>query len=211
MADIVVALAPVFILIAIGYGARASNLANSEAFGVVNRFGYFVLYPAFLFTLISTADVVGMDAGPFVLAVVLGFAVMCTLALTTRLIFRENGPAFTSVFQGSARWNGFALLAAAPDALRADRCRHDRAGVRANHFTGQCGVRVGAGALGRNARGELARDPRPDRGEPADPGVRGGTHCARAGRQEFGAGDVRARSAGRCGDAGGVVVRGRGA
>ncbi len=114
MTNILLALAPVFILIAIGYAARASNLASAQAFGVVNRFGYFVLYPAFLFTLISSADVVGMDAGPFLLAVLSGFVVMALLALSMRFVFRRDGPAFTSVFQGSARWNGFALLAAAP-------------------------------------------------------------------------------------------------
>src|SRR6185503_5791821 len=107
-------LLPVFILILIGWGVRAAGIVTAEAFGQVNRFGYFVLYPAFLFTLSSNADLSGGDAGPFIMGVVAGFLVMMALMLMTRPLFGADGPAFTSVFQGSVRWNGFVLLAAAP-------------------------------------------------------------------------------------------------
>lgn len=114
MSDVVGELLPVFILILIGYGVRASGIVSAEGFGNVNRFGYFVLYPAFLFNLSSTADLTAGDAGPFVLGLVLGFSVMFALALLMRPFFKADGPAFTSVLQGSVRWNGFVLLAAAP-------------------------------------------------------------------------------------------------
>ncbi len=113
MSPLIAGLAPVFILIAIGYAARAGKLATPEAFGAVNRFGYFVLYPAFLFTLTSRADFGTEGAGPYLLGTVGGVAVAILLALSTRLIFRGDGPAFTSIMQGSVRWNGFVLLAAA--------------------------------------------------------------------------------------------------
>jgi len=113
MNDVVAGLLPVFILIGLGWGARAGKLATAEAFGVVNRFGYFVLYPAFLFSLISRASFAGQGAAPFLIGVLGGVAVTMVLALSLRLVFRGDGPAFTSVFQGSIRWNGFVLLAAA--------------------------------------------------------------------------------------------------
>ncbi|MES1201707.1 MAG: AEC family transporter [Pseudomonadota bacterium] len=113
MPSVFAELAPVFILIAVGWIARRARVASMEAFGHVNRFGFFVLYPAFLFTLSSSADVSGRDAGPFVLGVLTGFVVMIVLALALRPFFRD-GPAYTSVFQGSVRWNGFVLLTAAP-------------------------------------------------------------------------------------------------
>jgi predicted permease len=111
--DVIAGLAPVFILIALGWGARAGGLATPEAFGAVNRFGYFVLYPAFLFTLVSQANFAGQGAGPFLLGLLCGLLVAMALALSMRFAFRADGPAFTSVFQGSIRWNGFVLLAAA--------------------------------------------------------------------------------------------------
>ena len=113
MGEVYAALAPVFILIGLGWLARASRIATPEAFGAVNRFGYFILYPAFLFTIVTGADFSNSDAGPFVLAVLSGFIVMILLSLALRLVFRTDGPAFTSVFQGALRWNGFPLLAAA--------------------------------------------------------------------------------------------------
>lgn len=113
MAEVFGALLPTFILIALGYIVRATNIATAEQFGMVNRFGYFVLYPSFLFTLVSGANFAGQDAGPFLLALLLGFLSLVGLALTLRLFFRGDDPAYTSLFQGSVRWNGFALLAAA--------------------------------------------------------------------------------------------------
>lgn len=113
MAEVFAALLPTFILIALGFTARATNIATAEQFGMVNRFGYFILYPSFLFTLVSSASFAGEDAGPFLLAVLGGFLTLVALALGLRPFFRGDDPAYTSVFQGSVRWNGFALLAAA--------------------------------------------------------------------------------------------------
>jgi len=113
VSPVLAGLAPVFILIAIGWITRASRLIDPDAFGAVNRFGYFVLYPAALFTLVSHAEFTSASA-LFVAALVLAYGLLAVLALTLRLGFRGDGPAFTSVFQGSVRWNGFAILAAAP-------------------------------------------------------------------------------------------------
>jgi predicted permease len=113
MSDVFSELAPVFILIAVGFAVREGRIASSDAIGHVNRFGYFVLYPAFLFSLSVNADLGHADSQRFVLGLLVGFGVMIGLALLMRLFFRSNGPAYTSVFQGAVRWNGFVLLAAA--------------------------------------------------------------------------------------------------
>lgn len=112
MAEILGALAPVFLLIALGWAVRASRLVTAEAFGAVNRFGYFVLYPAFLFLTVTEADLDVSKALPFIAGVMAAFAVVALLTLATRPL-AGSAPAFTSVFQGALRWNGFAILAAA--------------------------------------------------------------------------------------------------
>lgn len=108
------ALAPVFLLIILGWIVRATRVASVEALAHVNRFGYFVLYPAFLFTTVAGASFDSADAGPFLLGILLAFLAVSALALATR-VFIKDGPAFTSVFQGATRWNGFAILAAAAE------------------------------------------------------------------------------------------------
>ena len=103
MADVFGALVPTFILIALGYIVRAARIATAEQFGMVNRFGYFVLYPAFLFTLVSGANFAGADALPFLTGVLGGFMALVLVALALRLVFRGDGPAYTSVFQEIGR------------------------------------------------------------------------------------------------------------
>lgn len=105
------ALAPVFLLILLGWAVRAARLLPAEALGAVNRFGYFILYPAFLFSTIAHASFASADAIPFLAGVLMAFLLVVALMLALRPAFRD-GAAFTSVFQGAARWNGFAILAA---------------------------------------------------------------------------------------------------
>jgi predicted permease len=112
VSDVFNALAPVFLLIALGWGARAARILPDEAWGAVNRFGYFLPYPAFLFTTVAGADLHANNAGPFLAACLSGFGAMVAIALAIRPLFK-NAPAYTSVFQGVVRWNGFVILAAA--------------------------------------------------------------------------------------------------
>ncbi|MDX2235538.1 MAG: AEC family transporter [Hyphomonadaceae bacterium] len=111
MNEVLGALAPVFLLILLGWAVRAARLLPADALGAVNRFGYFVLYPAFLFTTIASASLASADALPFLGGVMLAFLCVVALMLGLRPFFRD-GPGYTSVFQGAARWNGFAILAA---------------------------------------------------------------------------------------------------
>lgn len=116
MTGVLTALAPVFLLILLGWGVRVARIFPAEALGAVNRFGYFVLYPAFLFTTIAGAAAISRDALPFLGAVLAAFLCIVAITLALRIFFRDGplggGPGFTSIFQGAARWNGFAILAA---------------------------------------------------------------------------------------------------
>lgn len=111
MNTVLAALAPVFLLILLGWAVRAARIFPADAIGAVNRFGYFVLYPAFLFTTISSASVASGEAVRFVFGVLLAFLGVVALMLALKPLFRD-GPGYTSVFQGATRWNGFAILAA---------------------------------------------------------------------------------------------------
>lgn len=112
MSATLAAIAPVFSVIALGWAARRARIVPDEAWGAVNSFGYLLLMPAFLFTTVATARFDGPDAGGYVACILTGFVLAACASLAWRLVFRADGPAFTSVFQGSLRWNGFVLLAA---------------------------------------------------------------------------------------------------
>ena len=110
------ALIPIGGVIALGWGLRRSGLVKAELWGGVNRLSYQALLPALLFATISTADYAGLPAGAFLIAVTLGFLVMGAISIAFAAL-PVDGPAFTSLFQGGVRWNGFVLLALAPGAF----------------------------------------------------------------------------------------------
>ena len=108
------AILPVFGVIGIGFVAKRLNIVSESAWPAVNSFGYWMLYPAFLFSTVASADFTGPDTIAFLGCLIIGFALAAAWGLSLRLAIKSNGPAFTSLFQGSVRWNGFVILAAAP-------------------------------------------------------------------------------------------------
>jgi predicted permease len=99
-------------VIALGAWLKARAYIPEAGWGVINRLGYQVLFPAYLVVTIARADFSGGDAGVLVLSGSLGFLAMGGLLLLSLPWTGKDGPAYTSVFQGSVRWNGFAILAA---------------------------------------------------------------------------------------------------
>jgi malonate transporter and related proteins len=114
MTNALAAILPVFGVIAFGFIAKRMKVVPDTAWAAVNSFGYWMLYPAFLFSTVASADFSGPETITFLGCLIIGFALAAIWGLSLRLALKSNGPAFTSVFQGSVRWNGFVILAAAP-------------------------------------------------------------------------------------------------
>jgi len=76
--------------------------------------GLLALFPALLFSIIARADFSAIAAGPFVLAALGGFSAMGVLVFSIKPLLRGvSGPSYTSLVQGSVRWNGVVLVAVA--------------------------------------------------------------------------------------------------
>lgn len=109
-------LLPVFLVIMVGYGLRHVDFAPAEVWRGVERIVYFLLFPALLLHTLATANFSGVNIGPMGLALLAGL--FTTLLLVTALrrtvgpSIGMTGPAYSSVFQGSLRWNGFVGIAA---------------------------------------------------------------------------------------------------
>jgi malonate transporter len=114
MTQIALALAPVFIAILVGWGARFTNIVPAAAWGGVNRLAYMILAPVFMFTEIVRADLSFEDLS-FALAGVLSFVAMGIVGFA--LLPVSRGPTFASAHQGAIRWNTFVILAAAASAF----------------------------------------------------------------------------------------------
>jgi malonate transporter len=113
MSPTVVALAPVFALIALGFLLK-TFIFRSEAFWEpVEKLTYYVLFPALLVVSMAQARVSGPIVVPAVC--ILAAVMLAVFALLTALrpALRLDGAAFSSVVQGSVRFNTYVGLAAA--------------------------------------------------------------------------------------------------
>jgi hypothetical protein len=107
------ALAPVFLLIALGWLLRARNFPGDAFWPGAERLVYWILFPALLLLTTAGSDLTGFRTLPITLALVA--AVLLTAALTFALRGRLglDGASFTSVFQGAIRNNTYVGLAGA--------------------------------------------------------------------------------------------------
>lgn len=110
MGGLFLGIAPVFVLIALGYGLRKSDFLPDATWRPIEKLSINLLYPGFLIPAIWHADLSGDSAGPAGGAAVVSVIVVAVLALAAKPLIKLDGPAYTSVFQGVIRWNSFVFL-----------------------------------------------------------------------------------------------------
>jgi predicted permease len=117
MTAVAAALVPVFLLIVTGFLLRRFLIGEDAHWVGMERLLYYVMFPALLIESLARADlskVPVLAVGGTLLAAVLLMAALC-LALRPLLArhLGADGPSFTSLFQGSTRWQAFVALAVA--------------------------------------------------------------------------------------------------
>ncbi|MEM1189746.1 MAG: AEC family transporter [Pseudomonadota bacterium] len=107
------ALGPVFLLVVIGTLLRRWNMPGGEFWTLAERLTYYLFFPALLVHTLATASFTARDLGAvFFVVMILMMSVATVLLLSARWLATDNA-AFTSVFQGSLRFNTYVGLAAA--------------------------------------------------------------------------------------------------
>jgi predicted permease len=113
--EILLAVAPVFLLILLGHGLRRFGLLGEAFWDGAERLTYFVLLPALLLSTLAEASLGGLTVLPMAAAIVVTILAGAALLILLRRVFTLEGAAFTSLFQGALRQNtyiGLALAAA---------------------------------------------------------------------------------------------------
>ncbi|WP_417814023.1 AEC family transporter [Thalassospira alkalitolerans] len=114
--DLIAAIFPIFAAILVGAALKRYLITGSDIWAGIDRLTYYLLLPSLLMVEIYRADFSSGHAGTAVtitLAATLGLA---AALLLLRPLITRNTPLFTSIFQGSVRYNSYVLLAVA-DAL----------------------------------------------------------------------------------------------
>lgn len=115
MANVLAALVPVFLIIALGIGLKHWLLPEASHWIALERLTYFVLFPALLVVSIARTDLGGVAVAEVTIALLGAIGLLGTALLVAREPLSRalglDGPGFTSVFQGALRWNTYIGLA----------------------------------------------------------------------------------------------------
>ncbi len=113
MLQIFSALAPVFLLILLGYVIRWRALIAESFWVSAEKMTYFLFFPALLLGTTAKADFGNLDLLPMIAASVLAVLLVSGLAGLLRPRLNLSGPSYTSVFQAFMRPNVYLGIAAA--------------------------------------------------------------------------------------------------
>lgn len=116
MNPIINSLVAIFLVLATGWALKARGFVSPSHWAGVERLTYQVLFPAVVIHTLAVADLSQLPVlamGLTLVTAILGVSIV--LLIVRPLLSRVgiNGPAFTSVLQGSVRWNTFVALALA--------------------------------------------------------------------------------------------------
>ncbi|MBB4301494.1 hypothetical protein GGD81_000511 [Rhodobium orientis] len=114
-ADALNALLPVIIMTATGWTLAHYNIVRDEGWRGLETLAYNVFFPAIIIYTLMRADFDTLPFGSLGLALFLTVATMAAILIAVRPLIagplKLTGPRFTSVLQGSIRWNTFIGLA----------------------------------------------------------------------------------------------------
>ena len=114
MTTLTSAIAPILILILIGFFLRRAHFLSDDAWAGLEKLTYFILFPALLVRELANQRLTGVPWPP-ILLVVLGTLLTAAIVLVLwhRVRKSASGPVFTSIFQGGVRFNTYIALALA--------------------------------------------------------------------------------------------------
>jgi predicted permease len=116
MGIVVAALMPVFLLIVLGAVLRRTLMRLETQWHGLERLTYYVLFPMLLIQTLVKADLSTVPVAGVGGALMLAALVVSLLCLALRPLLARHGidgPAFTSIFQGSIRWQTYVALSVA--------------------------------------------------------------------------------------------------
>jgi hypothetical protein len=121
--SIVVSLAARFVVMIAGWALRRWFRFGDAFWAEVERLAYWVLLPALLMIGLARSDFGAVPAVSMIVVLACSCAAAGLLALAVRrLVAGDNGPAFTSVVQGTVRFNNYIGLTLATGLYGALAC-----------------------------------------------------------------------------------------
>lgn len=105
--DILFALIPIVLMIGLGAALRHWRVIEESFWPQAERLGYYVLLPCLFFQSMATADLAALPVRTLSLTLIISTITVGAAVVALRPLMPVDGPAFTSVFQGSLRFNNY--------------------------------------------------------------------------------------------------------
>lgn len=105
--SVLLALLPIVLLIALGAALKLRQFLAESFWPQAERLSFYVLLPCLLFHGLATANLDALPVGSLAMTLILSTVAVALLVTLLRPAMRLDGPAFTSVFQGSIRFNNY--------------------------------------------------------------------------------------------------------
>ena len=112
MSETVLALAPVGLVIALGWALKRWNFPGDGFWAPAERITYYILMPSLIVGNLAGAPLGAFDIAPIIIVLVAALLIGASVMLALRRTVTPDGPAFTSLFQGAIRSNIYAAMAA---------------------------------------------------------------------------------------------------
>lgn len=112
MLSVIFAIIPIFLLIALGGGLKRFNFPGDAFWPLADKMTYFIFFPALLVDNLSNARLGNLDPTGMLGALLAVILLQAALVYLVRPLAKLDGPGFTSLFQGSVRFNTFVGLGA---------------------------------------------------------------------------------------------------
>ncbi|MCH9672986.1 MAG: AEC family transporter [Gammaproteobacteria bacterium] len=113
-------IAPVFVLIGLGYWIRTKQFLPDAFWGPAEKLGYWILLPALLINSLATKDLTNVGFTGFILAIVCTIVGLSLSMLLFRRFVPIAGASYASIHQGTIRLNGLLAIAICVALLGAD-------------------------------------------------------------------------------------------
>jgi predicted permease len=117
MASVFASLVPVFLIIATGWLCRITGFVDDKQWVGMERVTYVVFFPALVIDTLARADLSSVPVagvgGALIGSILLMAAALLLARPQLQRLLTLDGPSFTSLFQGSTRWNTFVAIAIA--------------------------------------------------------------------------------------------------
>ncbi len=115
MLSVLLSILPIFVLILLGLAMRRWNFPGDAFWPLADRSVYFLFFPALLIHNLARGDLGDLDPTGLFGTLLGSILLVAALTFLLRKPLKLDGPAFTSLFQGSVRFNtfvGFGAVAA---------------------------------------------------------------------------------------------------